>query len=84
MAILFDLLFIFQLVVGIESGFMEHFGIISLFFVIALALHALHYYGLKYIKRKISDEGFIEAIGQLEELRNSFYHKANQISKATK
>lgn len=84
MAILFDLLFIFQLVVGIESGFMTHFGIISLFFVIALGLHALHYFGLKYIKRKVSDERFIEAIGKLEELRNSFYLKANQISKEIK
>lgn len=84
MAILFDLLFIFQLVEGVESDFMKHFGIILLFFVIALGLHALHYFGLIYIKKKVSDESFIEAIGKLEELRNSFYHKANQISKEIK
>src|SRR5690554_5462865 len=79
-----DLLFIFQLVEGVESDFMKHFGIILLFFVIALGLHALHYFGLIYIKKKVSDESFIEAIGKLEELRNSFYHKANQISKEIK
>jgi|SRR5690554_321063 len=83
-AILFDLIFILQLVLGIQTNFMEHIGMISLFLVVALGLHALHYFGFKYIKRRLSDEPFIQAIEQLEALRDGFYHKAKQISKEIK